>query len=90
MVKLVGNIYIYFRVTHEFILYLMLPGAAYCHWNLHITCCERYKKKMSKNVPKIVVKLNMFKKIPMSNLLPLSTLEIIKFGVFDFEVILVG
>jgi hypothetical protein len=35
----------------------MLPGATYCHWNLHITCCERYKKRMSKNVSQIVVKL---------------------------------
>ena len=32
----------------------------------------------------------MFKQIPMNNLLPLSTLEIIKFGFFDFEVILVS
>ena len=50
----------------------MLPGATYCHWNLHITRCERYKKRMSKNVPQIVVKLNMFKQIPRSNLLPLA------------------
>jgi hypothetical protein len=48
------------------------------------------KKKMSKNVPQIVVKLNMFKQISKSNLLLLSTLEMIKFGFFDFEVILVG
>jgi hypothetical protein len=68
----------------------MLSGETYCHWNLHITCCEKYKKRMSKNVSQIVVKLNMFKQIPRSNLLPLSTLEIIKFGFFDFEVILVG
>jgi hypothetical protein len=68
----------------------MLLGTTYCHWNLHITRCERYKKRMSKNVSQIVVKLNMFKQIPRSNLLPLSTLEIIKFGFFDFEVILVG
>ena len=71
----------------------MLPGATYCHWNLHITRCERYKKKkkrMCKNVLQIVMKLNMFKQILRSNLLPLSTLQIIKFGFFDFEVILVG
>ena len=68
----------------------MLLGATYCYWNLHIACCERYKKRMSKNIPQFVVKLNMFKQIPRSNLLPLSTLEIIKFGFFDFEVILVG
>jgi hypothetical protein len=41
----------------------MLPRATYCHWNLHITHCEKYKKKMSKNVLQIVVKLNMFKQI---------------------------
>jgi hypothetical protein len=68
----------------------MLLGATYYYWNLHITHCERYKKRMSENVSQIVVKLNMFKQIPRSNLLPLSTLEIIKFGFFDFEVILVG
>ena len=48
------------------------------------------KKRMSKNIPQIVLKLNMFKQILRSNLLPLSTLKIIKFGFFDFEVILVG
>jgi hypothetical protein len=37
----------------------MLPGATYCHWNLHITCYKRYKKMMSKNVFQIVVKLNV-------------------------------
>ena len=62
----------------------MLSGATNCHWNLHITRCERYKKRMSKNVSQIVVKLNMFKQISKSNLLPLSTLEIIKFGFFLF------
>ena len=31
------------------------------------------KKRMSKNVLQIVVKLNMFKQIPRSNLLSLST-----------------
>jgi hypothetical protein len=34
-----------FKITYEFLLYLMLPGATYCHWNLHITRYERYKKK---------------------------------------------
>jgi hypothetical protein len=34
----------------------MLSGATYCHWNLHITRCERYKKRISKNVSQIVVK----------------------------------
>ena len=29
----------------------MLPGATYCHWNIHITCCEKYKKMMSKCFP---------------------------------------
>ena len=62
----------------------MLSGATNCHWNLHITRCERYKKRMSKNVSQIVVKINMFKQISKSNLLPLSTLEIIKFGFFLF------
>ena len=43
----------------------MLSRATYYHWNLHITHCEKYlkKKKMSKNVLQIVVKLNMFKQI---------------------------
>ena len=39
----------------------MLPKATYCHWNLYII--HREKKKMSKNVLQIVVKLNMFKQI---------------------------
>ena len=81
MVKLVGNICVYFRLSmsnplHKFFFIFNVtreqPIAIGIFTSLIV---KDIKKRMSKNVPQIVVKLNMFKQIPRSNLHFLGTLD---------------
>ena len=79
MVKLVGNICVYLRLPmsnplHKLSFIFNVTHEQLIAIGIFTLLIEKdIKKRMSKNVPQIVVKLNMLKQIPKSNLLPLST-----------------
>ena len=74
MVKLIGNICLYFRLPMSNPLHkLSFIFNVTQEQLIAIGIFTLLIAKKSKNVPQLVVKLNMFKQIPRRNLLPLST-----------------
>jgi hypothetical protein len=79
MMKLVGNICVYFRLPmsnplHKLsFIFNVIQEQPIAIEIFTLLIVKYIKKRMSKNVTQIVVKLNMFKQIPRSNLLSLST-----------------